>query len=150
MNRITLCLLAALAGSGPGMTLAAGPAQDARQPVETVRVPGPMDRIELPAIRYGMNVTNFASYRGSYELSNGQVLSLTAGTAAMYAILDNGRKVRLIGAGSDTFVGEDRSIHLRLWHGAGGEVGGELLLAQPMTADMAGIAAPPLRVVLLR
>ncbi|NVE01592.1 hypothetical protein [Massilia sp. BJB1822] len=148
MNKTALCLLAVLAGAGQGMALAEPPAQDAKQPVETVRIPAQADRIELPATRYGMNVTNFASYRGSYELSNGQELSLTSGTATMYAILDHGRKVRLIGAGSDTFVAEDRSIHMRLWRGIDGEVGGELLLAQPV--DMAGLDAPLLRVAMHR
>ncbi|MBB3120352.1 hypothetical protein [Pseudoduganella violacea] len=148
MNKTTLCLLAVLAGAGQGMALAEPPAQDAKQPVETVRIPGQIDRIDLPATSYGMNVTNFASYRGSYDLSNGQELSLLAGTASMYAILDNGRKVRLIGAGTDTFVAEDRSLHMRLWRGIDGEVGGELLLAQP--ADMAGLDAPLLRMAMHR
>lgn len=148
MNKTTLCLLAVLAGGGQGMALAAAPAQDAKQPVETVRVPGPMDRIELPAIRYGMNLTNFDFYRGSYDLSNGQLLSLLARGNSMYAMLDDGRKVRLIAVGTDTFVAEDRSLHLSLRRAIDGEVGGDVLLAQPWSQDMASQAGAPLRLAL--
>jgi hypothetical protein len=114
-------------------------AQSDPQKIDTVRIPAVPDRIDLPTVQLGRVMTNFDSYKGSYELSDGRTLYLTASAHRMYAEVDGLQKTEVVGVTSNSFVGVDRSIKLNLKMRDDGEVRGEVLLARPATA--AGLPA---------
>jgi len=94
----------------------------------TVKVPA--YNISIPEKTIGKTSAGFDSYRGAYDLSNGQVLSLVNSGATMYAQLDDGSQHELAATGYGKFVARDLSMRITLERKADGEVGGELLIAR--------------------
>jgi hypothetical protein len=108
-------------------------AQSDPKKIDTVRVPAVPERIDLPTAHLGMVMTNFDSYRGSYDLADGRTLYLTARGQRMYAEVEGLPKTEVIGVSSNSFVAVDRSLQLNLLRRMDGEVGGEVLIARPAT-----------------
>lgn len=122
------------------LPLAAG-AQSTESRDSTVRVPAPWS-IDLPDHALGMVLTNFDSYQGAYDLSDGRVLYLTSRGHAMYAQIGDQDKVRVVGATADSFVAVDRSLKLSLNHRMDGEVRGDVLYI-PHSSALAGLPVKP-------
>lgn len=100
-------------------------AQSASSP--TVKVPA--YNISIPEKTVGKTSAGFDTYRGAYDLSNGQVLSLINSGATMYAQLDDGDRHELAATGYGKFVAKDLSLRITLERKADGDVGGEMLIA---------------------
>jgi len=122
----------------------AAAAQTADSRDSTVRVPAPWS-IDLPDHALGMVLTNFDSYQGAYDLSDGRVLYLTARGHAMFAQVGDQDKVRVVGATMDSFVAVDRSLKLNLGRRQDGEVRGDVLLMPPSNT----VAGLPAQAILL-
>jgi hypothetical protein len=75
-------------------------------------------------------MSNFDQYRGAYDLSNGQTLSLAASGTRMYAMLDDGERHELAAAGHGRFVAKDLTLKVTLVRKYDGDFGGELLIAK--------------------
>jgi hypothetical protein len=119
MKKISLIALLAVAA----------PAVFAQSPTPpTVTVPG--YSISMPERTVGKAGAGFDTYRGAYDLSNGQVLSLTERGATMYAQLDDGNWRELAATGYGRFVAKDLSLKITLERKMDGDIGGELLIAR--------------------
>ncbi|NRR31348.1 hypothetical protein HSX11_14285 [Oxalobacteraceae bacterium] len=136
MKRVMLCVLAG--------TLALGVQAQTSDEQHTVRVPGQSLRIDVPEQGLHKWATNFDVYQGAYELSNGQILSLTSRGQRMYAELDDGEKMELVAASRNVFVASNKLLKMSLERQIDGEVKGELLIAKPalpaQVADTAGLS----------
>lgn len=119
MKKISLIVLLAFAAP-------LAMAQSASSP--TVKVPA--YNLAVPEKTVGKISSGFDSYRGAYDLSNGQVLSLANSGATMYAQLDDGSRHELAATGYGKFVATDLSMRITLERKADGEVGGEMLIAR--------------------
>lgn len=119
MKKISLIVL--LAFAAPVVL-----AQSASSP--TVKVPA--YNITAPEKTVGKTSAGFDTYRGAYDLSNGQVLSLMNSGATMYAQLDDGSRHELAATGYGKFVARDLSMKITLERKADGDVGGEMLIAR--------------------
>jgi len=98
---------------------------------ESVTVPAPHTKIEVPEHTYHMPRSDFEVFRGGYDLSNGQTLKLTHSGTAMYAEIDKEGRHRIVATGHDSFVALDRKLQMKIdWH-PDGSVGGEVLIAVP-------------------
>lgn len=104
--------------------------------------------IELPSAHWSRQLSNFDSYQGSWELSNGQILYLLAQGPRMYAQVDDQPRRELLAAGMNTFVAADRSMKLSLGHRLDGDVTGEVLLRG--ASGVAGLETPWLRLAFNR
>jgi hypothetical protein len=133
MKKISLIVL--LAFAAPVVM-----AQSASSP--TVKVPA--YSIAAPERTVGKTSAGFDSYRGAYDLSNGQVLSLLSSGATMYAQLDDGSRHELAATGYGKFVAKDLSMKITLERKADGEVGGEMFIARTPT-----VAGQPMEYVRL-
>lgn len=100
------------------------------QAVDSVNVPANIQRIEVPARAYHMSQMDFGEYRGSYDLSNGQILTLSTRGLRMYAELDDGEKSEIVATGTRSFVATDQRLKMRFERQASGDLGGELLIAK--------------------
>lgn len=105
------------------------------QAAETsVQVPG--YRIELPAKAHHMFPEDFEVYKGSYELSNGESMTLTSFGSHMYAKIGKRPRTEMIAASGNQFVAVDRQFKMTLWEKQDdGTVGGEVLLLVPTDAS---------------
>ncbi|WP_228893438.1 hypothetical protein [Pseudoduganella aquatica] len=101
---------------------------------ESVQVPGRALKIELPALPLHMDRDQSGAFRGSYTLSNGQMLHLRqygiAGTA-LYAEIDQQGPRKLVAASPNSFVAVDRSLKVTLELKPDGDAGGEVLMRVP-------------------
>lgn len=111
----------------------ATPATPAAQTDESVQVPGRALRIELPALPLHMGRDQSGAFRGSYLLSNGQVLHLRqyGSGPALYGEIDQQGARKMVAASPNTFVAVDRSLKVTLLPKADGDFGGEVLLRAP-------------------
>lgn len=106
----------------------AAPAAFAQSPSPTVTIPA--YTITMPERTVGKTAADFNTYRGAYDLSNGQVLSLTESATTMYAQLDDGSPRELAAIGHGRFVAKDLSMKITLERKIDGDFGGEMLIAR--------------------
>ena len=121
-----MALCAAMAGAQP------------QSDDESVTIPAPRLKIELPAQHYHMAASDLKEFRGTYELANGQVLKLRGFGASLYGEIDEQGEHRMIAANHNTFVALDRKLQVRIDHDRDGEAGGEVLMAVPMRVAETG------------
>lgn len=133
MKKISLIVLLAIAA----------PVAFAQAP-STVKVPA--YNLAVPEKTVGRTAAGFDTYRGAYDLSNGQVLSLTSGGATMYAQLDDGSRHELAATGYGKFVAKDLSMKITLERKMDGEIGGEMLIAK--SSSVAGQPMEYVRIAL--
>ena len=100
---------------------------------ESVPVPGRALKIELPAMPLHMDRDQTGAFRGSYSLSNGQVLHMRqyGSGPALYAEIDDQGPRKLIAASPSTFVAQDRSLKISLDLQPNGDASGEILMKVP-------------------
>ncbi|MYN10444.1 hypothetical protein [Pseudoduganella aquatica] len=100
---------------------------------ESVQVPGRALKIELPALPLHMGRDQSSAFRGSYTLSNGQMLHLRqyGSGPALYAEIDQQGARKMIAASPNTFVAADRSLKVTLELKPDGDAGGEVLMRVP-------------------
>ena len=121
----------------------AAPVVMAQSPMPpSVTVPG--YSITMPERTMGKSASDFDRYRGAYDLSNGQVLSLTARGSAMYAQLDDGVRREIAAIGYGRYVAKDLSLKITLERKADGDFGGEMWIARAPA-----VAGQPMEVVRL-
>jgi hypothetical protein len=111
---------------------------------DTVTIPAPAPaQIASPSPARYMDAAEFGNYKGGYNLSNGQVLTLTQSRygTKMYAEVDNLGAHQIVSTGKDTFVALDRKLQVRFDFDRVGDVGGELLMVVP-GKNIAGVVEP--------
>jgi hypothetical protein len=125
MKKITLAVMLGVA------SLAA--VAQTNQAEESVQVPGRALKIELPAMPLHMDRDQNGAFRGSYSLSNGQVLHLRqyGSGPALYAEIDEQGPRKLVAASPSSFVAQDRSLKITLDMKPDGDAGGEVLMKVP-------------------
>ena len=107
-----IVILAALAGM-----LAFAPttyAQQEEQETTSVPVRAPELSIELPATYKKMWPDRYDEYRGSYNLANGQTLSIRSFGYNMYAYVDRDRWHKIVAVAPNTFVALDRKLKMEI------------------------------------
>jgi hypothetical protein len=128
-------LLAALMGAACAGAVA--------QQSETVTIPAPtqtISAIEAPTQRVYMGEMEFGAFKGGYDLSNGQVLTLTRKGSRMYAEVGDLGAHQIVAVSQNTFVALDQKLKVRIELDAPGNVGGELLMVVP-GRSVAGLPA---------
>lgn len=106
------------------------------EPDQSVRITG--YQIELPQHRYPVFAGDLDTYRGMYDLSNGQTMRLKVYGSRMYAAVDDGPRKELVAAAANTFVAIDRSLKMTLNRSDFDEVTGEMLMVVPRQTAQAG------------
>ena len=107
-----------------GLSLTA-PAQTA--PDSEVRIRG--YQIELPVRPHLMFRSDFDVYKGAYELSNGDVMTMTRTGQRMYAQIGDGERKELVAARFNVFVALDKELKITLERDDFiGDFGGEVLM----------------------
>ncbi len=109
-----------------------------------VRVHG--RQIEVPAQPHRMWQTNFDSFKGGYDLSNGEAMTLFSRGMRMYAVIGDRPMTEILAARRNEFVAADAQFKMTLAEGQG-EVTGEVLLKVP--ADTAQARADGIEIVRL-
>lgn len=99
--------------------------------VDTVTISKPLPRIEIPARTYHMTTDEFYQFRGGYELSNGQTLTLFQRGSSQYAQLSDQASHKIVATGANSFVALDKQLQMRIDLKDSGEVTGELLMVVP-------------------
>lgn len=99
---------------------------------DSVTIPAPRLTIDLPDRHFYIDPNEAREFRGTYELSNGQVLKLSGVGNIMYGEVDDQGQHRLVATRHNTFVALDRQLQVRIDRGRDGETGGEVLMAVPM------------------
>lgn len=102
------------------------------EPASEVRVRG--SQIELPARPYHVFLGDFDVYKGGYDLSNGDSMTLLQQGRHLYAVIGDRPKTEMVAASRNEFVAVDRQFKMTLAHDAG-EVSGEVLLRGPTSAQ---------------
>lgn len=87
--------------------------------------------IDLPARPRYMMADDFKRFAGTYDLSNGDTLSLRRSGPLMYARIGNQDEHRIIASSANSFVALDRKLKVRIDHNDDGSVGGELVMMVP-------------------
>lgn len=128
MKKIILAVLLGVASLGAMAQTSQTP-----QGEESVTVPGRALKIEAPAMPLHMDRDQTGAFRGSYSLSNGQVLHMRqyGSGPALYAEIDEQGPRKLIAASPTTFVAKDLSLKISLDLQPNGDAGGEVLMKVP-------------------
>jgi hypothetical protein len=105
--------------------------------VDTVTISKPQPRIEIPARTYRMTPYEFDQFRGVYELSNGQTLSLFQRGNAQYAQVSDQESHKIVATADNAFVALDKQLQMRIDIKDNGDVTGELLMVVP-TKNLVG------------
>lgn len=109
-------------------TLSLGaPAQTTPDNAVTIRA----YQIELPAVPYRMMMGDFDTYKGAYDLANGDVLAMRQFGHRIYAELGDGERRELVAAGPNVFVARDRQLKVTLIRDRNGDFGGEVIMPMP-------------------
>lgn len=116
-------------------------------PENEVRIHG--YRIALPAKAHTMLLGEFDIYKGSYELSNGDVLVLYQRGRHLYGYVGNGEDKELVAAASNVFVALDRKLKVTIDRDNFGGVSGEVLMEAPANTALAN-AGQVIRLVAAR
>lgn len=104
------------------------------QPDSEVRIRG--RQIELPAQPYRMWQTDFRSFVGEYDLSNGETMKLIARGPRMYAEIGARPRTEMLASKNNEFVAVDRQFKMNLALDRD-EVTGEVLLRVPASGSQA-------------
>jgi hypothetical protein len=112
---------------------------------DTVTIPAPTLRIDAPVKRY-MSEMEFSAFKGGYDLSNGEVLTLKRVGNRMYAEVGDWGQHQIVAVSKDTFVALDQKLKVRIDINNFGDVGGELLMVVPGNS----VAGQPAQEQLLR
>jgi hypothetical protein len=99
--------------------------------VETVTISKPQLTIEIPARTYRMTPEEFYQFKGLYELSNGQTLSLFQRGNAQYAQVSDQERHKIVATADNAFVALDKQLQMRIDIKDNGDVTGELLMVVP-------------------
>lgn len=99
---------------------------------ESVKILAPRLTIDLPERHYYIDPQESREFRGTYELSNGQLLTLSGVGNIIYAEVGEQGRHRMVASRHNTFVALDRKLQVRIDRGQDGEAGGEVLMAVPM------------------
>ncbi|MYM24753.1 hypothetical protein GTP46_19130 [Duganella sp. FT135W] len=105
--------------------------QQGQQGDESVTIPAPRLTIDQPVRRNYIDPVELREYRGSYELSNGQILKLTGVGLIIYGEVGDMGQHRMVATRKNTFVALDRKLQVRINRAEDGEPGGEVLMAVP-------------------
>ena len=105
--------------------------QNAAFAADAVPTPEAMQTIELPAHALQMDIETRSKFVGVYELSTGEKLKIVKRGQLMYASLDSDDVLRrVVVAGTNTFVSEDKKLKIHLERNANDDVSGEVLIAR--------------------
>jgi hypothetical protein len=116
-----------------GLALCAATLGTQAQPSdESVTIPARRLTIDLPERHYYIDPVALREFRGAYELSNGQLLTLSGTGNILYGEVGEHGRHRMVATGHNTFVALDRKLQVRIDRGQDGEGGGEVLMAVPM------------------
>lgn len=107
-----------------------GMAQSTQQ-VETITISKSVTEIEAPDRTYWMPPERFYQFLGSYDLANGQTLSLFERGTFKYAQVSDQPRHRIVATGKNTFVALDRQLKMRIDLKEDGEASGELYMVVP-------------------
>jgi hypothetical protein len=99
-----------------------------------VRVHG--RQIEVPAQPYRMWQTNCDDFKGGYDLSNGEAMTLFSRGLRMYAVIGDRPMTEILAARRNEFVAANAQFKMTLAQGQG-EVTGEVLLKVPANTAQA-------------
>jgi len=124
-------LLLALLG---GLSLTA-PAQTGTD--SSVRIHG--YQIDLPARPHTLYKGDFDEYKGSYSLSNGDILTLVQRGRSIYGSVGDGPQKELVAAAKNVFVALDRELKVTLNKDDWGDYSGELLIVRRDAAQQASV-----------
>jgi hypothetical protein len=117
-----------------GLALAA-PGQEAQD--NSVRIHG--YQIALPSKPHMMLSGDFDTYKGGYDLSNGDILVMYQRGRHMYAQIGDREPKELVAAAPNIFVALDRELKVTLDRGPFGDFTGEVLMVAPsMSAQAEG------------
>jgi hypothetical protein len=126
-------------------------AATAQDPATSVRVPA--YAIEIPAQPLHMFPGDFDKYKGSYDLSNGESMTLRQVGAHIYANVGDRPRTEMVASSRNSFVAVDRQFKMTL-QGANYDenVTGEMLLVTPASAAQQanGATSEVVRIVALR
>ena len=95
----------------------------------TIQAKGP--KISLPANIYHMNNDDFYQFTGSYDLSNGESLSLFSRGLKKYAKVQGEAWHEIVATSSHSFVAVDKQLEMTIDRHENGDVSGELLMVVP-------------------
>lgn len=96
-------------------------------------------QINIPERAYPMFVGDLATYAGTYNLSNGQVMTLRRGGSRLYAQIGDQPAKKLVAASPNEFVALDRQLRITLNPDDYGGMMGEMLMVVPRSvASTAG------------
>lgn len=109
---------------------AAQPEQD-----QSIRISA--NQIQLPEHRYPLFEGDFRPYQGLYDLSNGQTMRLRGAGSRIFVEMDDGPRIPLVAASSNTFVAADRSLKIHLQRGDFDDMTGDVLIATPTATAQA-------------
>lgn len=109
---------------------------------ETVTVPGHALRIDAPThVRY-MSQDEFYPYKATYELANGQELTLTARGTKMYAEVNDQGKHQIVATSANSFTALDQQLQMTIDRLPNDNVTGELLMVVPERTMSDGTVIP--------
>ena len=132
MKRLYVCMALGL------LSLAARAQSDTE--MSSVTIPSARLQIEVPATAHRGMRGVFDEFKGAYDLSNGNVLSLTQQGRRIYADAGTGDKKEIVAIRHNVFVAFDASMKITLEEQANGDVTGELLLRVPAATPTAANA----------
>lgn len=100
-------------------------------------------QIQLPTKAHTMFRGDFDAYKGAYDLSNGETMSLRQVGNRMYAEVGNRPRTELVAASRNEFVAVDRQFKMTLNRDWGGDVSGHLLMVPARGDGLASVSAAP-------
>jgi hypothetical protein len=97
-------------------------------------------QIQLPTKAHTMFRGDFDAYKGSYDLSNGETMTLRQVGSRMYAEVGNRARTELVAAARNEFVAVDRQFKMTLNRDWNGDVSGHMLMV-PVRGDRPSTAS---------
>ncbi|NGZ87379.1 hypothetical protein [Duganella aceris] len=137
MKIITLVTLAAMFAVVP-----ATQAQQQEQDRVIVPLPPVEQSIELPASYKKMWPDQYEAYKGAYNLSNGQTLSIRSFGTNMVAYIDNEKWHKLVAVAPNTFVALDRQLKMEINLHDDGDANGWVHMVVPAQKLSSGEIVP--------
>ncbi|MES2049538.1 MAG: hypothetical protein V4447_14145 [Pseudomonadota bacterium] len=103
--------------------------------INTVTITQSTQLITMPSKLYRMTPEEFYYFKGTYELSNGQALTLFDRGRRMYAKMSNQENQEIVATANNTFVALDRRLKVRIDLHENGQVSGEINFVAPSVAQ---------------
>lgn len=95
-------------------------------PDSSVRIRG--YQIELPAHPHILFAGDFDTYKGVYDMANGDTLVMRQVGRRMYAEMGDGQRRELVAAASNVFVARDQNVKITLNQQPDGDITGNVLM----------------------